>query len=76
MIEKLNSALHDELGDVQKYMLISGQIAEKIQPIVRQIASDELRHARLLIDIIHELGGEVTDDEHAEFKKAEKAIAK
>ena len=76
MIEKLNAALHDELGDVEKYMLISGQIGDKYAPIVRQIASDELRHARLLIDLIHDLGGEVTDADHAEIKKAEKAVAK
>ena len=75
MIEKLNAALHDELGDVQKYMLMSGQIADKYEPIIRQIACDELRHARLLIDMIHDLGGEVTDEEHAQVKKAQAAVA-
>ena len=76
MIEKLNEALHDELHDVEKYMLMSAQADDKIAPILRLIAHEEMRHARHIIDMIHELGGEVTDDTHAEVHKAEKAVAK
>ena len=75
MIEKLNAALHDELHDVEKYMLLSAA-DDKNAPILRLIAHEEMRHARLLIDMIHELGGEVTDENHAEVHKAEKVVAK
>lgn len=76
MIEKLNEALHEELHDVGKYMLMSAQADDKIAPILRLIANEEMRHARHLIDMIHEMGGEVTDENHAEVHKAEKAVAK
>ena len=75
MIEKLNAALHDELCDVQKYMLMSAQADDKTAPILCLIAHEELRHARHIIDMIHELGGEVTDEEHTEVKKAQAAVA-
>lgn len=76
MIEKLNEALHEELHDVEKYMLMSAQADDKIAPVLRLIANEEMRHARHLIDMIHELGGEVTDEVHAEVHKAEKAVIK
>lgn len=76
MIEKLNAALHEELHDVEKYMLMSAQADDKTAPILRLIANEEMRHARHLIDMIHELGGEVTDETHAEVHKAEKVVAK
>ena len=76
MIEKLNAALHEELHDVEKYMLMSAQADDKFTPILRLIANEEMRHARHLIDMIHEMGGEVTDENHAEVHKAEKVVAK
>lgn len=61
MIEKLIEALHEELDDVKKYMLLYAQAHEEIAPEILGIAEDELHHARMIVGMIHKMGGEVSD---------------
>ena len=76
MIEKLTAALHDELGDVTKYMLMYAQACDKIAPEILSIADDELRHALMIIDMIHEMGGEISDADMKTASYAEAITAK
>ena len=66
MFEKLNEALHDELDDVKKYMLLSAEADDRLSPMLRMIAHEELRHAKHSIDMIREIGADVTDAEAQE----------
>lgn len=69
MFDQLNAALHDELDDVKKYMLMSAEANDRIAPLLRMIAHEELRHAKMIIEMIHEIGADVTDAEAQEVEE-------
>ncbi|MBO7670262.1 MAG: hypothetical protein J6S60_06690 [Oscillospiraceae bacterium] len=71
MIEKLIEALHEELDDVKKYMLLYAQAHEEIAPEILGIAEDELHHARMIVGMIHKMGGEISDEDLETVEQAE-----